>query len=125
VYGDDKLRVLRDADVFLQPSRVEGLSVALVEAMALGVPCAVSSYVGHSLDMQRQGTALVLDDEPDRAAAQLTSLLEDRARLAELGHTARVYALYELDPDVVTDRHIAHYESLLSSHRVLVPATFG
>lgn len=125
VHGEDKLRVLREADVFMQPSRVEGLSVALIEAMALGVPCAVSSYVGRSLDMERQGTALVLDDAPVRAAAQMAALLRDRSRRAELGHAARIYASYELDPDTVTSRHVAHYESLLTSYRVVVPANFA
>jgi glycosyltransferase involved in cell wall biosynthesis len=124
VHGDDKLRVLRESDVFMQPSRVEGLSVALIEAMALGVPCAVSSYVGRSLDMERQGTGLVLDDAPVRAAAQLAALLRDRSRQAALGHAARIYASYELDPDTVTSRHVAHYESLLTSYRVVTPATF-
>jgi glycosyltransferase involved in cell wall biosynthesis len=113
VYGADKLQVLRRADVFLQPSRVEGLSVALVEALALGVPCAVSAYVGRSLDMDRQGTALVLDDTTSAAAAQLAALLADRSRLVALGQAARAYAARELDPDVVAERHLAHYESLL------------
>jgi glycosyltransferase involved in cell wall biosynthesis len=124
VYGDEKLKVLREADVFLQPSRVEGLSVALIEAMALGVPCAVSSYVGHSLDMDRQGTGLVLDDMPVRAAAQLAALVRDPRRQAELGHAARLYAAHELDPERVTDRHVAHYESLLNTYGVVVPASF-
>lgn len=112
VHGDDKLDVLRAADLFLQPSRVEGLSVALVEAMALGVPCAVSSYVGRSLDMDAQATALVLDDDPAVAAAQLGELLPDRARLAGFGRRARAYARGELDPDVVARRHLDHYFSL-------------
>ena len=113
VHGDDKLAVLRGADVFLQPSRVEGLSVALVEAMTLGVPCAVSGYVGRSLDLDRLGTALVLDDRPEPAAARLATLLDDRDRRARLGATARTYARQEFDPVTVARRHVEHYARLV------------
>lgn len=118
VHGDDKLRVLREADLFLQPSRVEGLSVALVEAMALGVPCAVSGYVGRSLDMNRQGTALVLDDAPGAAAGQIDALLADRPRAKALGAGAASYAVRRFAPATVAAAHLAHYERLVASRRI-------
>ena len=115
VHGDDKLRVLREADLFLQPSRVEGLSVALVEAMALGVPCAVSGYVGRSLDMDDHGTALVLDDAPAAAAAQLAALLTDRPGAKALGARAAAYAARHFAPAAVAEAHLAHYDRLVSA----------
>jgi glycosyltransferase involved in cell wall biosynthesis len=122
VHGNDKLAVLRGADLFLQPSRVEGLSVALAEAMTLGVPCAVSGYVGRSLDLDRLGAALVLDDAPDRAAAQLAALLSDRPRRGQMGAAARAHAVHEFDPEAVARRHIEHYTQLLDHG---VPTTVG
>jgi glycosyltransferase involved in cell wall biosynthesis len=112
IHGDEKLQVLREARLFLQPSRVEGLSVALAEAMTLGVPCGVSSYVGRSLDMGAQGIALVLADDLPTAAAQLAKALEDRSRLAKLGAAARAYAAEHFAPDDVAARHLDHYRSL-------------
>jgi len=115
VYGEDKLRVLREADVFLQPSRVEGLSVALVEAMTLGVPCAVSGYVGRSLDVAGRGTGLVLDDDGAMAAAQLGALLRDRPRAKALGAGAASYAALHFAPAKVAAAHIAHYGRLVGA----------
>ena len=43
VSGDDKRRVLEDADVFLMPSLFEGIPVALLEAMAAGCVPVVSN----------------------------------------------------------------------------------
>lgn len=116
VHGEDKLRVLREADVFVQPSRVEGLSVALVEAMTLGVPCAVSGYVARSLDVERHGTALVLADDPAVAAYQLAALLADRPRAKALGATAASHAAVEFAPTSVAAAHVAHYLRVRGAH---------
>lgn len=118
VHGEDKLRVLREADVFLQPSRVEGLSVALVEAMTLGVPCAVSGYVGRSLDMGGNHTALVLHDAPAAAAVQLAALLGDRPRGKAMGAGAASYAAIHFAPAKVAAAHLDHYARLVSGPAV-------
>lgn len=115
VYGEDKLALLRGADLFLQPSRVEGLSVSLVEAMTLGVPCAVSGYVGQSLGLAELGAAVVLHDSPVDAAPAIAELLADGARLASLGAAARAHALAEFDPTAIARRHVDHYWQLVSA----------
>lgn len=119
IHGEDKLAALREADLFLQPSRVEGLSVSLIEAMTLGVPCGVSQYVGRSLAMQENRTALVLHSEPAIAAGQIGSLLRSTKRLAALGRAARDYAT-RFTPEAVTRRHLEHYEKLLGRRQPTV-----
>ncbi len=43
----DPTTALRDADMFVLPSREEGMSIALLEAMALGIPLVASSIAGN------------------------------------------------------------------------------
>lgn len=77
---------LRSAALFVLPSHAEGLPVALLEAMALGVPC-IASDVGAIADVLDQGRAgsLVPVRSPDKLAAEIIRLLSDpvaRERLA-------------------------------------------
>lgn len=46
-FRDDVPELLKSADIFLLPSKREGLSVALMEAMACGLPCIVSDIRGN------------------------------------------------------------------------------
>lgn len=46
-YRDDVPSVMKSSDMFIFPSKREGLSVALMEAMACGMPCLVSDIRGN------------------------------------------------------------------------------
>ena len=42
VYNEKKINILQSADIYIMPSRFEGHPMALIEAMAYGLPCIVS-----------------------------------------------------------------------------------
>ena len=46
-YRNDVIRIMKSCDVFIFPSKREGLSVALMEAMACGLPCIASNIRGN------------------------------------------------------------------------------
>ena len=81
-------------DVFVLTSRNEGTPVALIEAMAAGVP-GVATNVGGVADVledARLGT-MVPPDDAEALAAAIDRLLSSRALRCEQGRSARASAL--------------------------------
>jgi glycosyltransferase involved in cell wall biosynthesis len=73
-------QLLRGASVFVYPSRFEGFGIPVIEAMACGVPCVVSSHP--SLDEASGKAALRVD--PEDPAALAAAVREAIARRDEL-----------------------------------------
>jgi glycosyltransferase involved in cell wall biosynthesis len=102
-WRDDPWARLGAADVFVLPSRREGLPLALLEAMAAGLPV-VATRVGGvptALDDGRCG-ALVPPDDPGALADAVLALLRDpalRARLASAA-AARAGERYDVERQV-------------------------
>jgi glycosyltransferase involved in cell wall biosynthesis len=74
----------RGASVFLYPSRFEGFGIPVVEAMACGVPCVVSSHP--SMDEACGDAAVRVDPEdPEAVAEGVREALRRRDELVTLG----------------------------------------
>jgi glycosyltransferase involved in cell wall biosynthesis len=75
---DDVSRILADHDVFAMPSRFEAFGIALVEAMAAGLPCiARRAFAMPEIVEEGQTGALVSSDDPDELALALHRVLSD------------------------------------------------
>ena len=105
---DDVQPFLWAADASVLPSDREGMSFALVEAMAAGLPCIAPAYpVG--ADVLGDAGLVIPDNEPATIAAALARLADDPSLREQLGHAARE-ASRTWDAERVVDR----YESVLA-----------
>jgi glycosyltransferase involved in cell wall biosynthesis len=85
----DAVRVMSAFDVFCLPSHYEGLPVALMEAVALGLPV-VATRVGGLAELVTDGREAVLvpPRRPEQLAEALLALLRDPSRRAEMSRCA-------------------------------------
>lgn len=114
VYGEEKSRVFNEARLYFQPSRWEGMSIALLEAFAHGTPCAVSPYIANSLGADAPRIVERVSDDPTVAAVQLGTLLHDAERLLALSAAGRSWVAATTSADTVV-------ETLISAYRAAAP----
>jgi glycosyltransferase involved in cell wall biosynthesis len=90
VSGEFLRQCLHAADVFVLPSEHEGLPNSLLEAMACGRCCVITSFVGYTDFMGRHGEELIVSaPRPEEFAGAVTRALGDPERRARLGAAAR------------------------------------
>lgn len=82
--------ILRNMDMMVVPSRVEGQGLSLVEAMAAGLPFVASRVGGipECVDHMREGI-LVKPSDPQALAGAMERLLDDPALAMALGKRSR------------------------------------
>lgn len=80
---------LQDADVFLLPSKFEGMPMTIIEAMGTGLPV-VAAAVGGVPDMFTDGeSGFLVSKEPEKVAEAVLRLAESEALRAGMGQKAR------------------------------------
>ncbi|TXF85978.1 glycosyltransferase family 4 protein [Neolewinella aurantiaca] len=89
-FGKDKDALLRQMNVFLHPSRNEGLPSAVLEAAAFSVPCIVSeaTNVGEYIKQHRAGFVVGNNDAPALGSAMNQTLHLAPRALKSLGKNA-------------------------------------
>jgi len=80
---------LQNADVFLLPSRYEGMPMTIIEAMGTGLPI-VASAVGGVPDMMTDGeSGMLVSCEPEAVAQAVCTLLESEDLRQTIGQAAK------------------------------------
>jgi glycosyltransferase involved in cell wall biosynthesis len=98
--------LLAGFDVFALPSSTEGMSIALLEAMAAACPIVVTAVGGNTELIQHEVTGLVVP--PDNATAlraAIERLLIDRTLANRLGAAAREVARQRYSVAVMSQRY--------------------
>jgi glycosyltransferase involved in cell wall biosynthesis len=104
------------ADVFVLPSRTEGMSNALVEAMACGAAIVATDIPGNA-EICSDGDNALLVPVGDRAALveAITRILESPSLAERLGRAARKKAEDDLSVDHMVSSYLDAYEELLAT----------
>jgi glycosyltransferase involved in cell wall biosynthesis len=114
----DVTAALRCADLFVLPSREEGMSIALLEAMAVGIPLVATSIPGNRrLVSDFKHGRLAPPEDPAAMARVIIDQWQDFDRAFQMSRAARRRVETEFSIAAVARRHLALFREILARRR--------
>ncbi len=106
--------LLQASDIFVLPSRSEGFSNALLEAMSFELPC-VATTVGGNPEVVVDGETgfLIAPDDSDALADRTLTLLRSPQLCLQLGKASRSRVEAHFTTATMVRRVVSSYETLL------------
>jgi glycosyltransferase involved in cell wall biosynthesis len=113
----DVSETLRGVDLFILPSREEGMSIALLEAMALGVPVVASSIPGNRrLVGDFKHGRLAPPDDPEGLARIVIDQWDNFDRAFHMSRAARRRVDQEFSIQHVAQEHLNLFQDIVECH---------
>ena len=112
---DSLEEVLLAADLFVLPSYQGGLSVALLEAMAYGLPTVVTDVPGNRVVVKDEETGLVVPPKsPQQLATAISRIWRDHALRIRLVRSAKELVGESYSLEAVAKAHLHLFRELIS-----------
>ena len=122
----DPSETLREADLFILPSREEGMSIALLEAMALGIPLVASSIPGNRrLVSDFKHGRLAPPTIPEDLARVIIDQWDNFDRAFHMSRAARSRVDQEFSIQHVAREHLALFEDILENQESAVDSVLS
>lgn len=114
----DIAEIMQMFDVFVLPSKNEGISNTILEALASGLPV-IATEVGGNVELVADGVngTLVQPGDVGEMAQALLSYLDAPARIAEHGGNARLHAEQRFSIPAMAEAYARVYDQTLARRR--------
>ncbi len=111
---EDVDKYYRNASVFVLPSRSEGMSNALLEAMAFGLPCIGTNISGTNQLINNKITGILIDNENyEQLADAIIFMFNNKKAAIEMGRMARRFIEDNYDIKKIVLKYIQLYKNIL------------
>lgn len=106
---------LKASDLFVFPSKKEGMPNAVLEAMASGLPAILTPFIGLSDDLGRPGKEYLLVNRSEQSIAHgIQTMLNDNSLRCDMAKNAREWIINTMDLTKSVELHAKVYSSLAS-----------
>ncbi|MGH6888687.1 MAG: glycosyltransferase [Rhizomicrobium sp.] len=125
-WTDEVAKFVADGDIFVLPSFQEDFPLAILDAMASGMPIVASAIDGPKDFLKDGETALLVPpNEPQALARALEHLCRDAELRERLGRAARVAAANSYGFDTIGARLSTTLRNVLAGRSIASPATIN
>ena len=115
---DNVVPLLQMSDVFCHLSRSDGLSNALLEAMACALPCVATRVGGNPEVIEESRSGFIVPSErPELAADRVLTLLRYPECARHMGDRGKEIVEEKFTAEVMVRRLVGLYDDLLEKHR--------
>jgi glycosyltransferase involved in cell wall biosynthesis len=114
--GEEKLAALRDARLFVLPSYSENFGIAVIEAMACGLPVVISDQVNIWREVEAAGAGLVTPCAVDPLAAALERLVAEADTAADMGRRGKELVARRFQWDSIALDLQAVYSGIIANY---------
>lgn len=121
--GDDRIALLRDADLFVLQSHTENFGISVVEAMAAGTPVVISDQVNLWRDLVAYEAGLATRREPSLVADAMLRILHDKKLSAKFVEGGKKLINERYSRDAVVKQLRSLYRSAIAHHAEVTRAS--
>jgi len=112
-YQENSFEALREMDVFVLPSRTEGCPIAILEAMAMGLPVVATDVGGNpELVVHNHTGILIPQGDENKLSDAICELINNRERAREMGQNGRKRAFTTFHPSSFAFKLMAIYQQI-------------
>ena len=119
VTGDDKDKAFRDANIFILPSRSEGMPLTVLEALSYGVPCIVTRETNMADLVERNNCGWVVNLSALHICNMIEAIMEKYPAERESLSINAVNTARQFDWNTIAKLSVNIYNDILKQRQVL------
>ena len=112
VIGEEKEKIILDADAFIQTSRFEGMPMGILEALSYGVPCLVTKGTNLAEFITENNCGWGCETTVAEIAKTLETVIAEKETLQQKSVAARQAIENNFDWDIVSKQTVEYYKNL-------------
>ena len=113
VVGEEKQKVLFSADCFIQTSRSEGMSMGVLEALGIGLPCILTEGTGMVDEINKYNAGWGCQTDVDSIRTVLRQVVKERFLIEEKSQNAKKMIEKNYSWDNIAKLTIQKYKQIL------------